>query len=57
METEKEIPEAKLNKFKDIVCPSCGLNMITPDCLEIKSGAVGKCLNCGKPFRTPYPIA
>ena len=49
METIEFPHYADINKFGDIICPHCQLQMITPAGMYIKQGQ-GKCISCGKNF-------
>lgn len=44
-----ELDKATLNKYGDILCPFCGLNIITPYGAILAPG-IGKCPICGRHF-------
>jgi hypothetical protein len=45
-----------VNPFGDLVCPSCGLNIITPWYFDVVPG-VGKCVLCATALRVTRRIA
>ena len=47
---------AKINEFGDVVCPTCGMNIIIPEGMELRTGT-GKCNACGKNFRVVMETA
>ena len=47
---------AGTNLFGDIVCPCCGLNMMTPAGMVVTSGCA-PCLRCGRLFTVSTSLA
>jgi hypothetical protein len=47
---------AGTNLFGDIVCPHCGLNMVTPAGMVVTSGCA-PCLRCGRLFTVSASLA
>ncbi len=44
------VKTAKINKWNDLCCPHCGVNIMTPEDCELIDG-VTKCLWCGDKFK------
>ena len=47
---ETILKKSTLNKFGDLVCPSCSANIIPPEGRKLKDG-IGQCGVCGGEFR------
>jgi len=50
------IKNIKINKYGDIVCPNCSLNIITPVGAILKEGRA-KCPKCNNQFKVTKPLA
>jgi len=47
---------AVANRFGDVVCPHCRLNIITPAGMVVRAGAT-RCIRCRGPFRVSDAVA